>query len=743
MPLRLLAIFPCVCHSLCLRATTAIFLVVRWAMTFNTRLLKISSFCLVGSAATAAAASGIADAISISLFAAAFAAGWFCDARLRNLLPRRFSAFAAIVYLCFMPADYFLLSSDWPRVLLHAIWFALAVKLVTRAGDKDWPPIYFLGSAQWILAAAQPAGTIFRVCFAAFIISGIFSLMLLELRRQPARIFHGDSDIATSSAGFSSRAFFAAVTGIAAAVTAVAIPLFFFFPRLPAKSGAPPPSDTASSADFIEDVETIELGREYSLSQPDAVVMRVKTDVPEDRIPPDLKWRGTAFDHYDGRAWTLRRREQLPIAIQGGFYKLEESAMGSELLRQTFFMEETLTNSIFAAHRALAVSTGAGFLRRDSSGNLTAQNTAQGKKDYIVVSDSIRPDAGLISDWTPIPDDISSTWLQLPELDPRIVQLAREITGGYRRQYDKARALEIRLRSRYGYTETLPQIFKAPESGDPLAIFLFDALEGNCEYFATALTVMLRSIGIPARMTSGFLAGEYNPIGGSWTVRRRHSHTWTEAWFPPYGWVEFDATPMEEFSENPPPSRFFADFADAAGLWWRENVAGYDATRQYRVISGFFGRVNRAEDRAGEFLSSFTNSARAVLNLLPQTAASVKIAALIVSLAAVCGIFIWRRTRRRFPGGRVFRRSKQNPQTAAADFYAEALLFLKARGFVPEQAQTPMEFAQSRIFHGNAEVALIDLTRFYNEVRFGGLAAPFPHDEARALLRLLITSFEK
>jgi hypothetical protein len=114
-------------------------------------------------------------------------------------------------------------------------------------------------------------------------------------------------------------------------------------------------------------------------------------------------------------------------------------------------------------------------------------------------------------------------------------------------------------------------------------------------------------------------------------------------------------------------------------------------------------------------------------------------------------VFILRRTRRRFHGGRVFRRSGQNPQTAAADFYAETLLFLKARGFIPEKAQTPMEFAQSfaRIFHGNSDssaqpaAALLELTRFYYEVRFGGHAEPFPHDEACALLRSLKTSLGK
>ena len=715
---------------------------------------KISSFCLIGSASVAAAAAVKADTLSIALFAAALATNWFIDtARLRTLLPARFIAFTSIVYLCFAPVDHFLLSSGWPRVLLHAIWFALAIKLITQSGDKDWPPLYFIGSVQWILAAAQPTGTIFGVSFAVFIISGISALMFSELRR-PLKITDLKENPGcvgvTVPTVFPTRAFLAAVTGITAAVTTLSIPLFFFFPRLPVKSGEPLSPDTVSPFDdLIEDVETIELGREYDIQKSDAIVMRVKTDVPEENLPFNLKWRGTAFDHYDGRSWTLSRREQLPVATQGGFYKLEESAMGSELLRQTFFMEDTLNNNkIYAMHRALAVSTDAGFLRRDSSDNLNAYNPAQRKNGYIVVSDPIYPDADRISDWTPIPNDIYSTWLQLPEPDPRVAQLALEITGGYNRQYDKARALEIWLRSRYGYT-ALPPISKVTESGDPLAVFLFDSREGHCEYFATAMTVMLRYIGIPARMVSGFLAGEYNRIGDSWTVRRKHSHTWTEAWFSPYGWVEFDATPMDEIFEKPTIARFFADVTDTAGLWWRQNVAGYDATRQYSVVSGFITRVNRAEDRAGTFLSSSANSMRDVFNLFPQTADSVKIAALSVLFIAVFRIFVLRRLRRRFPRKYIFMRRKQNHQAIAVDFYSEALLFLNARGLIPEKAQTPMEFAQSlagspRVFHGDsaAAIALIDLTRFYNEARFGKPTAPFPCDEARALLHKLKVAFE-
>src|SRR5207244_5015174 len=94
--------------------------------------------------------------------------------------------------------------------------------------------------------------------------------------------------------------------------------------------------------------------------------------------------------------------------------------------------------------------------------------------------------------------------------------------------YDKAAAIEHYLRTRFGYTLDLSATSKA----DPLAHFLFERRSGHCEYFAAAMTVMLRSLGIPARYVNGFLPGEYNELGGDFIVRASDAHSWVEAYFP-------------------------------------------------------------------------------------------------------------------------------------------------------------------------------------------------------------------
>ena len=126
-----------------------------------------------------------------------------------------------------------------------------------------------------------------------------------------------------------------------------------------------------------------------------------------------------------------------------------------------------------------------------------------------------------------------------PQLDRRIPQLAEQITASADNNYDKAPALEIYLRTHFGYTLQLPRT--VPH--DPLANFLFERKQGHCEYFASSMAVMLRTLGIPSRVVNGFRTGEFNDLTSQYVVRASNAHSWVEAYFPELGWVAFDPTP--------------------------------------------------------------------------------------------------------------------------------------------------------------------------------------------------------
>ena len=136
--------------------------------------------------------------------------------------------------------------------------------------------------------------------------------------------------------------------------------------------------------------------------------------------------------------------------------------------------------------------------------------------------------------------------------------------------------LENYLRSHFAYTLNLT----GKPGEDPLAHFLFETRAGHCEYFASAMAIMLRTLGIPTREVNGFLPGEYNDLGGDYIVRASDAHSWVEVYFPGTGWMTFDPTPP---GAEMPKADFFSrlgQYMDWFELTWNEWVINYDFIHQ-------------------------------------------------------------------------------------------------------------------------------------------------------------------
>ena len=114
---------------------------------------------------------------------------------------------------------------------------------------------------------------------------------------------------------------------------------------------------------------------------------------------------------------------------------------------------------------------------------------------------------------------------------------------------------------------------------DPLANFLFVRKQGHCEYFASSMAVMLRTLGIPSRMVNGFRTGEFNDLTSQYVVRASNAHSWVEAYFPNYGWVAFDPTPGASIPVRTGWSRMSL-YVDAMASFWREWIVNYDVVHQ-------------------------------------------------------------------------------------------------------------------------------------------------------------------
>lgn len=139
-----------------------------------------------------------------------------------------------------------------------------------------------------------------------------------------------------------------------------------------------------------------------------------------------------------------------------------------------------------------------------------------------------------------VPQEIRDRYLQLPDKVPeRVGQLAKQITLGIDNPYDKAKAIEGYLRNNYPYDLNIPA---PPADRDVTDYFLFDLKKGYCDYYATAMVVLARSVGLPARFVSGYSSGDYDSLNAQYVVRNLNAHSWAEVYFPQIGWIEFEPT---------------------------------------------------------------------------------------------------------------------------------------------------------------------------------------------------------
>jgi protein-glutamine gamma-glutamyltransferase len=719
-------------------------------MTFA-RYFKASSYCLIAAGFAAIAATGSIDLFSTILFSIVLAISWYLDtANVRRRISTRALNCVSFAYLIFFAIDYELLSHSLILALIHLILFSAAIKLLTISKDRDYLLLYLISFAELLAASTLTANIVFGICFLLFLISGVSALALFEMSRSNAilreQVTVQPMVIPQNLRGtgwelffpFPARLLSVMILGMTLLIIAIAVPVFFLLPRIVFGLHKQPSGKAQFMSGFSDHIE---LGRIGVIKRSNAVVMRVKLTKPVSELPANLKWRGLAFDYYDGRSWRRTDPRLSEAPIQGQFYKLETSAQGTNVLFQTFFVEALSTDVVFTAHKALAVSSDIGRLQRDPLDSLHASRSSTAKLRYSAVSDLIQPNPQNALNWESVPPRSLPQYLQLPGFDSRIARLAMQATRESAGRYEKTRALERYLQSNYQYSLDLQEI---PDSQDPVSAFLFETRKGHCEYFASAMTIMLRSLGIPARLVIGFRSGEYNNIGDNWIVRQYDAHSWVEAYIPPYGWIEFDPTAPDPQRPKPEIIRFLSNMADALDLWWWESIVNYDSYKQYRFIGDMRDAADAFQRRSASlFAYALENIRSGASQLNPEKLKSIRIynKGIWIPAATIILIVLVRKWRRRIFG--LLRMTiRNNPSLAACSFYMDALQLLGEKGMKRSRGQTPLEFAHTLQLYPASEHFLA-LTHMYNAARFAAPGTVLNSSDAEALLSLLRASLRK
>ncbi|MDQ7820992.1 MAG: transglutaminaseTgpA domain-containing protein [Armatimonadota bacterium] len=274
--------------------------------------------------------------------------------------------------------------------------------------------------------------------------------------------------------------------------------------------------------------------------------------VPDERLVLRVRstrpafWRGLGFDEYTGQGWRMTDpsvEELIPDQVRfvARLGEDEPWPAGSEQVVQTFYVEADQPNVIFAAYRPFEVYFPTGLVAVDRYAGLRSPITLEPGMVYSVISRVPSPTPALLArEHGEIPPSVRERYLQVPRLPDRVRQLAADLAAGGGSPYGKAVAVADYLRRCCTYTLQAPPL---PPGADAVDHFLFVTRQGSCEAFSSALAVLLRAAGVPARLVTGYTTGAYNRLTGYYEVRNSDAHAWVEVFQPGVGWVAVDPTP--------------------------------------------------------------------------------------------------------------------------------------------------------------------------------------------------------
>jgi transglutaminase-like putative cysteine protease len=566
---------------------------------------------------------------------------------------------------------------------------------------------------QVVLASSLTDSLFFPPLLMAFLPTCVWTLLVHTLRSEALEA--GDPAAAAD-------AITPGLLGMTLAASAlsviVALVLFFLLPRMHEGLMHGGRGTPDAMGGFSDRVDLGDLGR---IRGDPTVVLRVETIAGEAPAPEGAYWRGLAFDRFDGRGWSITARERTHIdgdpnagvALQ---FRREPPDLVQRILR-----EPVASGVLFGAGDLVRVEGATGALERDANGGVYAPQSADGRVRYEVSTRAGLPtDEALAQDAAVAPRG-GERFLALPTLPEAVPRLAHEIADPGANDLARARALEAWLRQNGRYSDTPPRESPADPRG-PLERFLLGELRGHCEYFATAMVVMARSVGLPARLVNGFAGGHRNRVGDFVELTGSDAHAWAEVYFRDHGWVRFDPTPpdlrLAAASAAPSLRERLAEWRSALELLWFRNVVEFDRGRQVGAALGAWRTLRDWLPRDGaQRAASPARDWLARLRALPPLP-------LLALLAGIAGIA--------FLGGR-WRALVQRPPIPPS--YARALRLLARRGYERAPGRTPRAFAReiAAKLPASGAAAFMALTEAYLGERYGGRPASGGDAELRTL----------
>ena len=600
-----------------------------------------------------------------------------------------------------------------------------AIKLLQRKSDRDWIFLYLMAFFEILLATGLSISALYLATFVLYLLVMVCTIIAFEIRKTSRNVIKRttglikNEDEIQAESSLSVRRLPAMAIGLITIILCLGLPLFFFLPRVGGAGFGGSGAGVSTRSGFSD---VVKLGGIGSIQQNDEIVMRVRLEgVVGDQS--DLYWRGLALDTFDGKSWE-RSEKGVDTYVRGERELIPVDLLSSRnnVLVQTIYLEPLDTPYIFGLPKIAGIVTSLPAVQKDADGDISMTRPTE-RISYRVLSDRNVPSPDVLrADDKKYSAEVNR-FLELPAtMDKRVTDLAAEVTKGKLNRYDKARVIEQYLQTQFGYTLEL----KAG-GPDPLADFLFNVRQGHCEYFATAMAIMLRTQGIATRVVNGFHQGDYNDTVDTYVVRQKNAHSWVEVYFPKEeAWVKFDPTPPAGQTAPSATAGFatsFNKYLEALETYWIQYFVAYDNQEQRSLARSMRTGFTDYQQNVSSYLESIKatlsswwsevrgdfgggRSATAI-----GTAAgyfAVIIAAILLIMWLVRDVVkskVWRRIADWLYGRRP---------ASIVEFYDRMQKILAGKGWVREPHQTPLEFAYAV---GMPEA--INVTEKYNRVRFG------------------------
>ena len=612
---------------------------------------------------------------------------------------------------------------------IHFLMILMIIKLFNLKLRRDYLHLYAISLVAILASGSLTTDLWYLPIFLLYLLAGVWALLLFQLTKLPeetcAQIMSTAMRVQPSkSLSQVTPQLFWLANGLAVATFGLTLMIFFTIPRVGAGFYQKGFGENIRTSGFSE---TVNLGEIGPIKRDPSVVMRVELS---DGLPHEagrLYLRGVAFDQYDGKAWTnrLNYRRSMNQDADGIFIFRSSRSLVTpprgDTIRQNILLEPLDTTVLFAAPFVERVSGKVPSVQSDLTGSVYLPFPSSSRIEYTVLSRSnpVLP-ADLGAESSLYPESVIQHFLQIPSQSERIAVLAKEITHTQRTIYDKANAIHSFLTHNFRYSLDAP----LTEQDQPLEEFLFTRKTGYCEHYATAMVIMLRTIGIPARLVTGFLATEWNEYGNYYVVRQQDAHAWVEVHLPHSGWITMDPTPssIESVSSGSSTWHTLGRMLDTVRLQWSRFFVQYSAADQLAAVRELKAESASARNKALDSMSALFSPFMAMLGKMTDYVFKGTIRSLIEALGLVligAAVLLWLVIRRPWAKGTVSKKATRDEQVIM-QLYGRMIRHLADKGISKLTAMPPLEFVrftQERWSVASSAVATI--TELYCRARFG------------------------